>query len=178
MDAATCGFNLGGGINVITGMVGCNFVAVNWTRDTISQLKQQQQKLQQQKNKFEQQVINNKPQPASVEKLETLKLLLVNKTTLYKRLTQENSVYTSGFSSAMTELSKYHHRAISLHTIQMDANRVLFSGVARDPEAVPIWLTSFEQSTFLSGYLFTQFSMSENDHKQTTFVVSTDMGAE
>jgi Tfp pilus assembly protein PilN len=117
-------------------------------------------------------VSQNKADPLLQEKLETTKLLLMNKQTLHTQLTDSSSTYAVGFSVAMTELSNLHHHDVSLQNVQMNANHMSFSGLARKPEAVPTWLAAFEGSTFLSGQTFSHFSLSENEDKVTQFTVS------
>jgi len=121
---------------------------------------------------LEAKVAENKADAVLVEKLATLKLLLVNKSSLHTQLTDVSSTYTAGFSSAMTELSQLHHKDISLQKVNMKADSLVFSGLARKPEAVPTWLAAFEQSTFLSGQSFGYFNLAENEQKLTKFTVS------
>ncbi len=121
---------------------------------------------------LENKVRKNKASPVLQEKLETVKLLLLNKKSLHGHLTDASSTYAAGFSTAMTELSELHHKDVSLQHVQMSANNMVFSGLARKPEAVPAWLAAFENSTFLSGHSFSHFSLSENEQKVMTFTVS------
>lgn len=121
---------------------------------------------------LEQRVAQNKADAVLQEKLATLKLLLQNKTMLHEQLTDASSTYAAGFSQAMTELSQLHHNDISLQQVKMNAEQLMFSGLAKTPEAVPEWLAAFETSTFLSGQFFRHFSLSENEQKVTQFTVS------
>jgi Tfp pilus assembly protein PilN len=137
--------------------------------------------LKQQQNEMlladlEHQVNQNKADPLLQEKLATVKLLLVNKKALHKQLTDSSSTYAAGFSVAMTELSELHHQDVSLQKVQMNSDKMTFSGIARKPEAVPAWLAAFDKATFLSGQSFKHFSLSEieNENKNavTQFTVS------
>ncbi len=121
---------------------------------------------------LEQQVRQNKADALLQEKLATVKLLLANKKLLHDQLTDVSSTYTAGFSRAMSELSQLHHKDISLQKIKMNPEQMLFSGLAKTPDAVPVWLAAFEGSTFLSGQTFKHFSLSENEQKVTHFTVS------
>jgi len=126
---------------------------------------------------LELQISKHKADPALEKQLATLKLLLVNKKALHTQLTDTSTTYAAGFSMAMTELSELHHRDISLQKVKMMLNELTFSGLARKPEAVPLWLAAFEDSTFLAGKSFTHFSLSENEDKVTEFVVSSNAAA-
>ncbi|WP_286270025.1 PilN domain-containing protein [Thalassotalea hakodatensis] len=121
---------------------------------------------------LESQVASNKADTALVEQLATVKLLFKNKQLLHQQLTDTSSTHAAGFSAAMTELSQYHHRDISLKQVTISGDYIRFSGVANTPESVPLWLAAFEQSTFLSGHVFSHFTLQENDQKLTEFVIS------
>ena len=123
---------------------------------------------------LEAQVKKNQADTKLLQELKTFKTLLANKNNLHQQLTDPKTTYAVGFSMAMTELSQYHHRDISLQKIKMNNANVSFTGVAKSPAAIPLWLAGFEQSTFLSGKSFVHFSLSENEQMQTEFVVSSD----
>jgi len=122
---------------------------------------------------LEEKVRQNKPAHQLVKKLATIKLLMANKQALHKELTNPNTTYVAGFAKAMNDLSNMHSANISLQKVVIDHNEMMFSGMARTPEAVPAWLALFESSTVLSGKVFSHFSMQENDSNFTNFVVST-----
>ncbi|MCJ8319928.1 MAG: hypothetical protein MJK12_09860 [Colwellia sp.] len=122
---------------------------------------------------LEEKVRQNKPAYQLVKKLATIKLLMANKEALHKELTNPNTTYVAGFAQAMNDLSNMHSANISLQKVVIDRNEMMFSGMARTPEAVPTWLALFESSTVLSGKVFSHFSMQENDSNFTNFVVST-----
>lgn len=122
---------------------------------------------------LEKKVRQNKPAYQLVKKLATIKLLMANKQAIYKELTNPNTTYVAGFAKAMNDLSNMHSANISLQKVVINHNEMMFSGMARTPEAVPTWLALFESSTVLSGKAFSHFSMEENDSNFTDFVVST-----
>jgi len=140
--------------------------------DKFSLLEQENQKNSEYLTNLENKVRQNKADAVLQEKLETIKLLLVNKKSLHEKLTDASSTYAAGFSTAMTELSELHHKDISIKKVKMNAEYMTFFGVARNPDAVPSWLAAFEGSTFLSGQHFSQFSLNENEEKLTEFTVS------
>jgi hypothetical protein len=47
-----------------------------------------------------------------------------------------------------------------------------FTGLARNPQAVPAWLAGFQKSRLLSGKAFVQFKLNKNEQNVTEFVVS------
>lgn len=127
---------------------------------------------------LEQKVRQNKADALLQEKLATVKLLLANKKLLHDQLTDVSTTYTAGFSRAMSELSQLHHKDISLQKIKMNPQQMLFSGLAKTPDAVPVWLAAFENSTFLSGQTFKHFSLSENENNVIHFTVSSQVNTD
>ena len=116
--------------------------------------------------------IQNRKKDAALEaKLATLKLVMRNKQALHARLTDPKQTYVAGFANSMTELSKYHHKDISLQQVVIEQNEMLFAGLAKNPEAVPQWLSGFEQSELLSGKHFKNFQLTENENKITAFTI-------
>jgi len=137
------------------------------------QLSAQQKVLDKKQKSLEKRINKNKVDSRLEEKHEILVLSLKNKKSLHRQLTDNTSVYTAGFSNAMTELAELHHNDISLQKIKLNGSEMMFSGLARSPEAVPSWLAAFEQATFLSGKTFNHFNLGENEDSVTTFAVST-----
>ncbi|GLX77875.1 hypothetical protein tinsulaeT_12150 [Thalassotalea insulae] len=121
---------------------------------------------------LEKQVSSNQADPLLQEKLATVKLLLSKKKNLHQQLTNVASTYAAGFSQAMTELSELHHKDISLQQVKIHHDQLMFSGLARQPNAVPVWLAKFERATFLSGQSFSHFRLAEADNNMTLFTVS------
>lgn len=115
--------------------------------------------------------------PALEEKLSTLKLLMNNKQGLYARLTNAKDLNSTGFSQAMSELAKYHHKGISLQEVRILPDGITLSGIAKNPDVVPLWLNGFENSSVFSGQKFSQFSLSENENKHTHFILSAEIQA-
>jgi hypothetical protein len=127
------------------------------------------------KNKLaalEQRIAQNRKDTRLVEQLKTLKFMLDNKQSLQLQLTDPKQTYSAGFSAAMSELAQLHDKNISLERVNIGYGNMTFAGVARSPDAVPIWLSKFESSTFLSGKSFVNFTLSENEQHITEFVVS------
>lgn len=112
-----------------------------------------------------------------VSDLENIKFVMENKRFLIKQLTDESQAYVSGFSMAMTDLSDLHHKDISLNKVSINTQKITFSGLARAPGAVPSWLAGFENSTFLAGKRFVNFSLSESENNFTHFTVSSENDA-
>jgi len=117
-------------------------------------------------------ISKNKVDANLEHQLSSLTLLLSNKKHLLQQLTDSSSTQSAGCSMAMTELAQLHNNEISLQRIVINNSELTFSGLARKPEAVPLWLAAFEQSTFLSGKSFRHFRLGENEAQVTTFVVS------
>ena len=114
----------------------------------------------------------HKPDNKLKSKINLLSLILKNKTQLHEELTDTTKTQVAGFAQSMTELSENHHKGISLSVVQINNNEMTFSGMTKNPQAVPVWLAGFETSTFLSGKKFINFVMKENEKKQILFAVS------
>jgi len=115
----------------------------------------------------------NKPDTVLTSHLAMLKSVLANKKALHAELTNKNSTYVAGFAKAMTELSAMHSKDISLQRVEINNQQMVFSGMAKAPESVPIWLAQFETSTVLSGKVFSHMNLKENESHYIDFVVST-----
>jgi len=120
------------------------------------------------------QLKKNKTDATLMNKLGTLKFVMANKEALYEQLTNRNTTYVAGFAKAMTDLSNMHSKDISLQRVLIDNTRLLLSGMARTPEAVPAWLALFDSSSVLSGRVFSQFSITANESGLIDFEVSTE----
>ena len=125
-----------------------------------------------------------KKDPALEARVNTLKMVIRNKQALHAKLTDPNQTQLAGFASSMTELSKYHHKNISLQEVFIQQNEINLTGLAKTPEAVPQWLSAFEDSTLLSGKNFSNFKLYENENKITVFKIgsiynkNTNVGAQ
>ena len=110
--------------------------------------------------------------PALTESLKAIKLVMQHKDALLHKLTDSNETFAGGFVMAMNDLSAMHHKDIRLKTIDINAQDISFTGLARTPQAVPAWLAGFKQSRLLSGKAFVQFKLVQNEQNLTEFVVS------
>jgi len=124
------------------------------------------------------QLSQRKTDPVLTEKLSTLKLLTQNKKILHANLTDKSKTYVAGFAQAMTELADIHQANISLENILISHDNISFSGIARSPESVPLWMAGFSQASLLSGKTFTHFKLTENKEHYTEFVVSSKIPVE
>lgn len=139
------------------------------TYDDLLIAKQQKQKLV---TELESQLQNRQVSPALMNKLATIKAVMQHKDALLDKLTDSNQTFAGGFVMAMNDLSAMHHKDIRLQTISINANNMTFTGLARNPQAVPAWLAGFKNSNLLSGKAFVQFKLAKNDENITEFVVS------
>jgi len=119
-----------------------------------------------------------KTDPILLEKLSTLKLLTNSKRVLHASLTDGTKTYVAGFAKAMTELADIHQANVSLNTISISHDQMSFAGLARTPDAVPLWMAGFRQASLLSGKHFTHFKLTENKQHLTEFVVSSKAPSE
>ena len=133
-------------------------------------LKEQQQKTKL-ANKLAAQVKNRQVSPALMQNLNTIKLVMQHKDALLTKLTDSNETFAGGFVMAMNDLSAMHHKDIRLQSISINANDMSFTGLARNPQAVPAWLAGFKQSRLLSGKAFVHFRLSQNEQNITEFSV-------
>jgi hypothetical protein len=153
------------------------FTEINYTDsaavyDGLIQEKQQKTKLAQ---SLETQLQNRKVSPALIKNLNAIKLVMYHKDALLHKLTDSNETFAGGFVMAMNDLSAMHHKDIRLQTISINSSDMSFTGLARNPQAVPAWLAGFKNSRLLSGKSFVQFKLTENEDNITEFVVSSAM---
>lgn len=134
-------------------------------------LKNQQQKTTFAK-KLAAQVQNRQVSHALTQSLNTMKLVMQHKDALLTKLTDSNETFTGGFVMAMNDLSAMHHKDIRLQSISINATDMSFTGLARNPQAVPAWLAGFKKSRLLSGKAFVNFKLTQNEKNITEFVVS------
>lgn len=125
-------------------------------------------------SELEQAIKERKLDPRLQEEVATLNLVLDNKQALRAHLTDSSQLSVAGFAEAMTELSDNHHRDVSLTRVLIQGQQMLFSGLAKNPNAVPVWLAGFEHSALLSGQRFSQMSLVENEQGYIDFSVSSD----
>ena len=109
---------------------------------------------------------------ALIQNLNTLKLVMQHKTALLSKLTDSNETFAGGFVMAMNDLSAMHHKDIRLQTISINSTDMKFTGLARNPQAVPAWLAGFKNSRLLSGKAFINFKLTKNEQNITEFIVS------
>ena len=131
---------------------------------------QQQKKLQ--VSELEAQLRNRQVSADLTSKLTNIKRVMQHKDALLDKLTDANETFAGGFVMVMNDLSVMHHKDIRLQTISINANNMSFTGLARNPQAVPAWLAGFKASRLLSGKAFVQFKLAKNDDNITEFVVS------
>jgi len=137
--------------------------------DDLLRDKKQSQQLAKQ---LETELKNRQVSPVLQEKLKTLKLVMQHKGALLNRLTDSNETFAGGFVMAMNDLSAMHHKDIRLQTISINLQHMSFTGLARNPQAVPAWLAGFKDSRLLSGKAFINFKLFKNEQDITEFVVS------
>ncbi len=130
---------------------------------------QQKQKLVQQ---LESQLKNRQVSPALMQNLGTIKVVIQHKNALLEKLSDFNETFAGGFVMVMNDLSVMHHKDIQLQKISINAKSISFTGLARNPQAVPAWLAGFKQSRLLSGKAFLNFKLTKNEQNITEFVVS------
>ncbi|MCJ8296308.1 MAG: hypothetical protein MJK15_18070 [Colwellia sp.] len=135
-------------------------------------LLKEQQQITKLANKLAAQVQNRQVSPALTQSLSTIKLVMQHKNALLTKLTDPNETFAGGFVMAMNDLSAMHHKDIRLLSISINANDMSFTGLARNPQAVPAWLAGFKQSRLLSGKAFIHFKLSQNEQNVTEFSVS------
>lgn len=123
-------------------------------------------------NELEKAIKERKLDPRLQEQVATLNLVLENKQALRAHLTDSSQLSVAGFAEAMTELSNNHHRDVSLTRVLIQGQQMLFSGLAKNPNAVPVWLAGFEHSALLSGQRFSKMSLAENEQGYIDFSVS------
>ncbi len=134
-------------------------------------LKEKQQKIKLAKE-LELQITSRQVSPVLMQNLSTLKLVMQHKGKLLNKLTDSSETFVGGFVMAMNDLSQMHHKDIRLQSIDINSSAMTFTGLARNPRAVPAWLAGLKKSTLLAGKAFVNFKLSKNEQDITEFIVS------
>lgn len=154
-------------------------VVTGYQKDSLvaesKRLGSQHRQLENQSERLKERVTNRTTDPALEAELSSLKLIMRNKQALHGRLTDPNQTYVAGFANSMTDLANFHHKDISLTQVIIKPEHMQFSGLARRPEAVPVWLSGFEKSSLLSGQEFKQMKLEEDEQRVTHFTISSDV---
>lgn len=127
---------------------------------------------------LEKRIAESRQDQQLLNKIALIKAIIANKQHLHMQLTDPQQTYSAGFSTVMAELAQLHNKDISLQRVNINNDHMTFAGLARSPDAVPLWLTGFESATFLSGKTFANFTLTENKRKMTEFVVSSAPSSE
>lgn len=138
-----------------------------------SRLAEQQQQ-QEQATRLESQLKERSTSQNLVDRLDTLKLVMQHKDALLNKLSDSNDTFAGGFVMALNDLSAMHHKDIRLEKISINSQHMTFSGLAKNPQAVPAWLDGFKKSRLLSGKAFLNFKLTNNEQNITEFVVSSE----
>lgn len=144
----------------------------NTLKTQLTVVQQENQQLTKQQNSLATQLSARKVDRMLSDKLATLKLIMDSKQALHEKLTNGSNTYVAGFAGAMGDLAQLHHQDIRLEAISINKDDMTFFGLALTPEAVPAWLSGFENSALLSGKSFSHFKLTENDQHLTEFMVS------
>lgn len=137
-----------------------------------NQAQQENKAVKEKLERLEAELASDRIDSKLTERLALLKTTINNRFALHEKLTDSDQTFVKGFSSAMNELSTHHHKDIRLEQVTITSSNLVLAGVAKKPEAVPVWLDGFEQTSLLSGKAFANFKLVENDEKLTQFVVS------
>jgi len=159
-------------------VVGASFY-LTWEEQSLAsekkQLTAEKRQLAQTMESLQAQLAKHKVSSNLLAKREQLKIIVTNKNALLAQLTNKDKTEVTGFAQAMTELANFHSRDISLQSATFNTSQISFTGIAKTPDAVPQWLSGFENSVLLSGQHFNHFQLVENDENYTEFSVSSDM---
>lgn len=120
-----------------------------------------QQQQQQLMTDLEQKIKQHRPDAKLALELEQLTQLIRYKQALKNKLTDNQSMMVKGFAPAMTTLAQHYSKDISLQKITLSNDGLQFAGLARNPDAVPNWLASFDKNAWLSGVRFSELLLTE-----------------
>lgn len=148
------------------------------TKKQYDLLSKKQQQLTSKLERFEEIISNQTVSPQKQKRVNTLRFMLQNKQIIHRQLTDETQVRVSGFANVMTELATYHSPNISLQHVAINDDNINVYGMAKNAEAVPLWLTGFENSQFVSGKQFSQFNLEIQEDGSTRFLISSKAGSQ
>ncbi|WNC68143.1 hypothetical protein RI845_16655 [Thalassotalea nanhaiensis] len=143
-----------------------------------SALKKKNVQLSNQLEQYEDILSSRVVDPRKENRLSTLKFIFQNKQVLHRQLTDQTQVRLSGFADIMSEIAEHHNREVSLTAVKINDDNISMHGLARNADSVPLWLSGFQNSTFMAGKSFAQFNLSVNEDGNTSFIVSSKFAQE
>lgn len=145
-----------------------------------SQLNQELQLYRSQVTEFEKQsaslsqrLSQHKPTPAKVAAVARLKLEIEAKRNSLKAVSEFDETQQVGYSGVMRSLAVLGRDDISLSEISIDATTLDLVGLARNPQAIPNWVSQFKSQLDLVGRSFEKLKIGRNEQGIVTFELKT-----
>ncbi len=129
----------------------------------------QQQQAQQELSELNQRLAIHKPSAAKIAAVERLKTDIQAKRASLKAVAEFDESQQLGYSGVMKALAKLGRQDISLNRIFIDADTLDLQGLAREPKAIPNWVSQFQSEVNLVGRRFEQLRIGRNDQDIVTF---------
>ncbi|EGR4180345.1 MSHA biogenesis protein MshI [Vibrio cholerae] len=149
----------------------------NWVIQQQWQEQQQHnQSLTEQAANLRQQVAVHLPSPAKQAAIGRIKQEISSKQQALDAIGQFDVAQQTGYSGVLNSLAQLARSDISLSSITLDSSQLNVQGLARDPAAIPNWISQFKQELHLMGRSFEQLKIGRNDQDMITFELNTQRG--
>ncbi len=149
----------------------------NWVIQQQWQEQQQHnQSLTEQAAHLRQQVAVHLPSPAKQAAIGRIKQEISSKQQALDAIGQFDVAQQTGYSGVLNSLAQLARSDISLSSITLDSSQLNVQGLARDPAAIPNWISQFKQELHLMGRSFEQLKIGRNDQDMITFELNTQRG--
>ena len=133
----------------------------------------QQQQAEQKLAELNKRLAKHKPSAAKIAAVERLKADIQGTRASLKAVAEFDKSQQMGYSGVMKALAKLGRQDISLNSIFIDANTMDLQGLAREPRAIPNWVSQFQSDINLVGRTFEQLRIGRNDQDIVTFELIT-----
>ena len=133
----------------------------------------QQQQAEQKLAELNKRLAKHKPSAAKIAAVERLKADIQGTRASLKAVAEFDQSQQMGYSGVMKALAKLGRQDISLSSIFIDANIMDLQGLAREPKAIPNWVSQFQSDINLVGRTFEQLRIGRNDQDIVTFELIT-----
>ncbi len=123
---------------------------------------------------LQQKLARHQPDKDTEDTIERLKKQVESKQLSLRAVDSFEKIHKSqkvGYSGVMGALSRINQNDVALKHIFMDGHRLNFSGLARTPASVPVWLQQFKQEADLVGRTFESLNIGRNEDGAVTFKI-------
>lgn len=117
------------------------------------------------------QVARHVQNPALEQQLVLLNIRLQYRDELLVQLATLTQVQSSGFALLMADLAQQRDKDIRLNQIYLAGNNMTLTGIARNHDAIPRWISKFSAGKSLRDREFSQLNITRNEDDIIAFTL-------